>query len=232
MEKHWRTAVHRNICDYFFEARNQVSRVICVRFRIIKIAWAVQNVPHPLATIPRWSPWDLDGHDEHPKYVVIGRQKGRVNNWWTPAAHAIAFSAPACMQITGMANLQGCLRRLAWQPTIWWKDLELYILHINTCIHTTLAKKIESTARTWHRRVICRACTRLCLACVPVSIFLARVVYVCMACMCIHTCVHACTHTYLCALAHTCIHTATHTNTQCSDLAQLASTSKGAGHWP
>ena len=42
--------------------------------------------------------------------------------------------------------------------------------------HTTLAKKIETTARTWHRRVICRACTRLCLACVPVSIFLARVV--------------------------------------------------------
>ena len=41
---------------------------------------------------------------------------------------------------------------------------------------TTLAKKIETTARTWHRRVICRACTRLCLACVPVSIFLARVV--------------------------------------------------------
>ena len=38
-------------------------------------------------------------------------------------------------------------------------------------------KKIETTARTWHRRVICRACTRLCLACVPVSIFLARVVY-------------------------------------------------------
>ena len=39
-------------------------------------------------------------------------------------------------------------------------------------------KKIETTARTWHRRVICRACTctRLCLACVPVSIFLARVV--------------------------------------------------------
>ena len=26
---------------------------------------------------------------------------------------------------------------------------------------TTLAKKIETTARTWHRRVICRACTRL-----------------------------------------------------------------------
>ena len=41
---------------------------------------------------------------------------------------------------------------------------------------TTLAKKIETTARTWHRHVICRACTRLCLACVPVSIFLARVV--------------------------------------------------------
>ena len=41
---------------------------------------------------------------------------------------------------------------------------------------TTLAKKIETTPRTWHRRVICRACTRLCLACVPVSIFLARVV--------------------------------------------------------
>ena len=41
---------------------------------------------------------------------------------------------------------------------------------------TTLAKKIETTARMWHRRVICRACTRLCLACVPVSIFLARVV--------------------------------------------------------
>ena len=41
---------------------------------------------------------------------------------------------------------------------------------------TTLAKKIETTTRTWLRRVICRACTRLCLACVPVSIFLARVV--------------------------------------------------------
>ena len=37
-------------------------------------------------------------------------------------------------------------------------------------------KKIETTACTWQRRVICRACTRLCLACVPVSIFLARVV--------------------------------------------------------
>ena len=41
---------------------------------------------------------------------------------------------------------------------------------------TTLAKKIETATHTWHRRVICRACTRLCLACVPVSIFLARVV--------------------------------------------------------
>ena len=38
------------------------------------------------------------------------------------------------------------------------------------------AKKIETVARTWHRRVIYQACTRLCLACVPVSIFLARVV--------------------------------------------------------
>ena len=44
-------------------------------------------------------------------------------------------------------------------------------------IYTTLAKKIETAARTWHRRVIYQACTRLCLACVPVSIFLARVVY-------------------------------------------------------
>ena len=42
--------------------------------------------------------------------------------------------------------------------------------------HTTLAKKIETTAHTWRRRVISRACTRLCLACVPVSSFLARVV--------------------------------------------------------
>ena len=41
---------------------------------------------------------------------------------------------------------------------------------------TSLAKKIDTTACTWHRRVICRAWTRLCLACVPVSIFLARVV--------------------------------------------------------
>ena len=41
---------------------------------------------------------------------------------------------------------------------------------------TTLAKKIETTTRTWRRRVISRACTRLCLACVAVSIFLARVV--------------------------------------------------------
>ena len=32
---------------------------------------------------------------------------------------------------------------------------------------TTLAKKIETATRTWPRRVICRACTRLlCLACV------------------------------------------------------------------
>ena len=44
---------------------------------------------------------------------------------------------------------------------------------------TTLAKKIETAARTWHRRVIYQACTRLCLACVPVSIFLARVVACC-----------------------------------------------------
>ena len=35
-------------------------------------------------------------------------------------------------------------------------------------------KKIETTVRTWHRRVICRACTRLCLACVPVSIFFGQ----------------------------------------------------------
>ena len=34
--------------------------------------------------------------------------------------------------------------------------------------------------RTWHRRVICRACTRLCLAFAAVSIFLARVVYLCI----------------------------------------------------
>ena len=34
----------------------------------------------------------------------------------------------------------------------------------------------DNRAHAWHRRVICRACTRLCLACVPVSIFLARVV--------------------------------------------------------
>ena len=37
-------------------------------------------------------------------------------------------------------------------------------------------KKIETTVRTWHRRVISQACTRLCLACVAVPIFLARVV--------------------------------------------------------
>ena len=37
-------------------------------------------------------------------------------------------------------------------------------------------KKIETGARTCHRRVIYQACTHLCLACVPVSIFLARVV--------------------------------------------------------
>ena len=43
-----------------------------------------------------------------------------------------------------------------------------------TPIATTLAKKIETTARTWHRRVICRACTRLCRACVPVSIFFGQ----------------------------------------------------------
>ena len=41
---------------------------------------------------------------------------------------------------------------------------------------TTLAKKIETTAHTWRRRVISRACTRLCLTRVAVSIFLARVV--------------------------------------------------------
>ena len=35
-------------------------------------------------------------------------------------------------------------------------------------------QKIETTARTWRRRMICRACTRLCLASVPVSIFLAQ----------------------------------------------------------
>ena len=46
-------------------------------------------------------------------------------------------------------------------------------------------KKIETAARTWHRRVICQACTRLCLACVPVSIFLARVV-VCRAGILVH----------------------------------------------
>ena len=40
----------------------------------------------------------------------------------------------------------------------------------------TLAKKIETTARTWRRRVISRACTCLCLACMAVPIFLARVV--------------------------------------------------------
>ena len=39
-------------------------------------------------------------------------------------------------------------------------------------------QKIETTTRTWRRRVISRACMRLCLACVPVSIFLARVVLV------------------------------------------------------
>ena len=39
---------------------------------------------------------------------------------------------------------------------------------------TTLAKQIETTAHTWHRRVICRACTRLCLAFVPVSIFFGQ----------------------------------------------------------
>ena len=42
-------------------------------------------------------------------------------------------------------------------------------------IASTLAKKIETTARTWRRRVISRACTRLCLACVPVSIFFGHV---------------------------------------------------------
>ena len=36
-------------------------------------------------------------------------------------------------------------------------------------------QKIETTARTWRRRVICRACTRLCLTCVPVSIFFGQV---------------------------------------------------------
>ena len=43
---------------------------------------------------------------------------------------------------------------------------------------TTLAKKIETIVRTWRRRVIYRACTRLGLACVAVSIFLARVVHI------------------------------------------------------
>ena len=54
--------------------------------------------------------------------------------------------------------------------------LSMLIDLLITCYSTTLAKKIETAARTWHRRVIYQACTRLCLACVPVSIFLARVV--------------------------------------------------------
>ena len=58
-----------------------------------------------------------------------------------------------------------------------WEQLSLWSnAFLSVHFTTTLAKKIETNARTWHRRVICRACTRLCLACVPVSIFLARVV--------------------------------------------------------
>ena len=41
-------------------------------------------------------------------------------------------------------------------------------------------KKLRTAARTWRRRVISRACTRLCLACITVSSFLARVVEVCL----------------------------------------------------
>ena len=37
-------------------------------------------------------------------------------------------------------------------------------------------KKYEKTAHTWRRRVISRACMRLCSACAPISIILARVV--------------------------------------------------------
>ena len=58
--------------------------------------------------------------------------------------------------------------------------LHTVMVHVNWIMWilwtTTLAKKIETTARTLHRCVICRACMRLCFACVPVSIFLARVV--------------------------------------------------------
>ena len=59
-----------------------------------------------------------------------------------------------------------------------------YTTHLLNCgrTTTTLAKKIETTARTWRRRVISRACTRLCLACVAVSIFLARVVHCITVC--------------------------------------------------
>ena len=39
-----------------------------------------------------------------------------------------------------------------------------------------IAIAMQPATRTWRRRVISRACTRLCLACVAVSIFLARVV--------------------------------------------------------
>ena len=61
-------------------------------------------------------------------------------------------------------------------------DRELTTASFPGCI--TLAKKIETTTRTWRRPVISRACTCLCLACVPGSIFLARVVAVCTA---VHT---------------------------------------------
>ena len=56
------------------------------------------------------------------------------------------------------------------------EEIRRCILLFLCTLGTTLAKKIETAARTWHRRVIYQACTRLCLACVPVSIFLARVV--------------------------------------------------------
>ena len=64
------------------------------------------------------------------------------------------------------------------RPSFLNRPMVTYLYLYFLCCYTTLVKNIETTACTWHRRVICRACTRLCGACVPVSIFLARVVCV------------------------------------------------------
>ena len=88
--------------------------------------------------------------------TVFAQQTSKKKNWAARRVRGLRSDRPYCKSLRARktSNSLGSFNTVTL-----------------TLLTSTLAKKIETTAYMWRRCVISRACTRLCLACVAVSIF-------------------------------------------------------------